>query len=97
MTRTERLLPKWPRTTEEFVAFRRLGVDGLLPVGATVAYAVVPEYDQPTAWTPADELEGMLGFMLDGPTLGRGVFHLFIRITSTPERPVIDAGYFRLT
>lgn len=96
-TRTDRVMAKFTRHTTEFVPFANLGINGVAPNAAAVTYDVVGEHDQPATWTAATTLEGQIGFMLDGPSLGRGVFQVFVRIAASPETPVIHTGYFRLT
>lgn len=95
-----RLIDEYPRGTIDFVPFTDLTVNGVPVTTATdVEVAVVGEYDQPglADWTPADTLNSRVGFLLTGPSLGRGVFRVFVRKPDAPTTPVIVAGYFRLT
>lgn len=51
------------------------------------------DWNLPEGWADGP----LVGFILDGPTLGRGVFRVFVRKPDAPTTPVIEAGYFRLT
>jgi hypothetical protein len=92
-----RAVDTYPRTTVDAIPFTDLTIDGVPvvdPVG--VQYAIVPEYDQPTGWTAAVFVDDRVGFLLNGPLLGRGVFKVFVRKPGSPTSPVIEAGKIRL-
>jgi hypothetical protein len=65
------------------------------------ATSLAPEvgWVPPENWNPPENWAGgpLVGFMVDGPTLGAGVFRVFVRKPDAPTTPVIEAGYFRLT
>jgi hypothetical protein len=99
---TDRVLDAYPRGTVDFIPFADLTVNGALVTDSTgIQYSVVPDHGQPAGWSPAlvDAETGELGFKLDGPTLGRGVYRVFVRdINNAPDtQPEIIAGRFRLT
>jgi hypothetical protein len=50
----------------------------------------------PTGWTAAVFVDDRVGFLLNGPLLGRGVFKVFVRKPGSPTSPVIEAGKIRL-
>ena len=81
------------------IPFAHLQVNGT-PVTPLddVEYAIVPELEQPV-WPRSNAVDvgGVPGFMLNGPTLGRGVFAVYVRVNSAPLHPVILAGYITLT
>jgi hypothetical protein len=59
---------------------------------------VVAEFARPVGWAPVVTNDaGTAGFVLDGPSLGRGVFRVFVRAIGADTVPVIPAGYIRLT
>lgn len=97
--RSNRVLTEYPHQTVEFIPIADLRVNGEpITNPLLVEVAVLPDCDDTVdeTWNESTYLEGRLGFMLDGPTLGRGVFKVLARILSVPERPVLELGRFRL-
>lgn len=96
--RPNRVIPRYPRETVKFIPITDVTIDGL-PVTnpAEVQTAIVPESGRPTAWINSLALDGGIGFKLDGPTLGRGVFTVYARVPRSTEAPVIELGQIRLT
>lgn len=85
----------YPRETVDFIPFDDLT---LTVESIELEYAVAAEFDRPLTWAPVVTNDaGTAGFVLDGPSLGRGVFRVFVRATGLTTTPVIDAGYIRLT
>lgn len=93
-----RLIDEYPRETVDFIPLLDLTVNGVPVVDAEDAeVAVTKEFARPTTWTPALVSGGQIGVKVDGGTLGRGVFRVFVRAAGSDTTPVIEAGYFRLT
>lgn len=67
--------------------------DKTLWAGAT-SYAIVPDGNRPTTWTVSDTRNGFTGTSISG--LGKGVWHAYAKVTSSPDTPVIDCGTFTL-
>lgn len=76
--------------------------------GATVSDPVelaVIDYtaEEPTTddWQPADAWDGTTAKLLIGPggtaELANGTYRIWVRVTATPEVPVIRAGLLRIT
>lgn len=80
----------YPRETVEFqpVSVTR---DGAV-VSDGLAFAVVPDGARPATFTPAVIADDKTGVMVSG--LPAGTYRIFAQLTSGPEIPVIDCGYF---
>lgn len=83
----------YPRESVEFqpVTVTRDGV----VITSGLSFAIVPDGDRPVTFTAAEILGGETGVMIQG--LERGTYRIFAKITSAPEVPVIDCGYFYIT
>lgn len=83
----------YPRESVEFqpVTVTRGGV--VLTTGLT--FAIVPDGERPATFSPATTLGTETGVMIQG--LARGTYRIFAKVTSAPEVPVIDCGYFYIT
>lgn len=101
-----RVIDSYPRETRDFVPFVALMMNGvavtdqhgrLIGSAPDVEYAVVPELSRPTTFVDVEQVDGMLGFKVDGPTLGRGVYKVYVRVAGGSLVPVVEAGSFRLT
>jgi hypothetical protein len=85
----------YPRETVEFQPVV-VTVDTVEVVTA-VELCILPTGDRPVEldWQAAVELENRIGLMIDG--LDHGSYHVWARITDTPEIPVLDCGALRIT
>lgn len=92
-----RVIDAYPRETIDFIPFRGLLVNGYPPAPASVSYAVVPDGSRPATWSPAVQVGTTVGFLLNGPVLGRGVYTVFARVDSSPGPVVLELGQIRLT
>lgn len=92
------VIDTYPRETVDFLPLVDVTVNGV-PVTdpGDIEYAIVPETARPTTWSAVTDADGVIGFVLQGPTLGRGVFAVYVRPTSGSIRPVIPVGHVRLT
>lgn len=101
-----RAIDSYPRETKDFVPFVSLVLNGdhitdplgsLMGTAPDVEYAIVPELSRPVTFVDALTVDGMLGFKIDGPNLGRGVYKVYVRVAGGALVPVVEAGMFRLT
>lgn len=83
----------YPRESVEFAAIT-VTVDGS-PVTTGVEVALTTGQDRPTTWAAPTTLGGRIGVMTGG--LATGYWHVWARVSSTPEAPVIDCGTFQVT
>ncbi len=83
----------YPRESVEFVAVD-VNVDGVA-VTTGVEFALTTGQDRPTTWAAPTTLDGKIGVMTGG--LATGYWHVWARISSAPETPVIDCGTFQVT
>jgi hypothetical protein len=83
----------YPRETVEFQAVS-VAVDGAA-VTTGVQLAVVPSGQRPDTWADPTSLDGKIGVMVDG--LAVGYWHVWAKVTSTPEQPVIFCGSLQVT
>ena len=65
------------------------------PVTEGLTFAIVADGERPTTFTEAEQLGGQFGVMVSG--LEPGTYRIFAQMTSFPETPVIDCGYFYVT
>lgn len=93
----DQAISTYPAQTVDFLPLVDLTINGV-PVTdpADVSVAVVGEWTDPSVFTPAELRDGVIGFVLDGPTLGRGVFNVYVRSVKDDLAPVIPAGRVRL-
>lgn len=93
----DQVISTYERETVDFVPLPELEVNGV-PVTAAedVEFAVVSEWDRPAVFEQAHARDGVVGFILDGPALGRGVFAVYVRFTSEDLAPVVLAGRVRI-
>lgn len=83
----------YPRESVEFQPVT-VTVDGVT-VTSGVEFAVTEPGTRPTVWAAAVTLSGKIGVMVEG--FNPGNWHVWARITSTPEIPVVDCGAFIIT
>ena len=83
----------YPRESVEFQPVQ-VKVDGeAVTTGVELALALGSA--RPVDWQTPTTLDGKIGVMVTG--LDVGTWHVWARVTSAPETPVIDCGYFRVT
>lgn len=65
-------------------------------VSSGVQFAVLPEDTRPTtpSWTAAYVLAGNTGVLISGLT--KGYYHIWVKVTSTPETPVFVGAHLRI-
>jgi hypothetical protein len=87
------LVNAYPRESVEFqpVKITRDGVEVINDLG----FAIVPDGERPEDFVAGVFVEGKIGIMIQD--LERGTYRIFAQLTSTPEIPVIDCGYFYIT
>ncbi len=87
------MVNKFPRETVEFqpVVIR---VDGVI-VTTGVQFDVTPYGDRPSTWANPTQIDDEIGVMVTGYTAGQ--YTVWAKVTSAPETPVIDCGYFIVT
>ncbi len=83
----------YPRETTEFCSVT-VTVNGT-PVTTGVTFAITAGVDRPVTWVTPTTLGGNIGVMLTG--LAAGYYHVWAKISSTPEQPVIDCGTIHVT
>lgn len=83
----------YPRETVEFIPVT-VTVDGV-EVTTGVTFSVVIDGTRPTVWTAPTTLNGKIGVLVSG--LAVGAYHVFAKITSSPETPVVECGRFTVT
>lgn len=77
--------PTFPRETVEYLPLTTQ-VDG--EDTDTYQVAVVPRNTRPTAWSAAP-------YLITGLT--PGTYHVYVRVSDTPETPVVDVGPIVIT
>lgn len=88
----------YPRESVEYVFFKQLTIDGQAPSGV-IEYAMTrgsvlrPEEDD---WGQVVSVSGKYAFLLPG-NLEPGSYKVWVRPENSPEMPVIEAGYIRIT
>ena len=94
----------YPRETVEFQPVVVEVNDVALTIAdvADIELMVTASRERPSStvsgvWEAPATLDGELGVMVDGPTLGPGTFLVWAKVTSSPETPVLEAGSFRVT
>lgn len=83
----------YPRETVEFQPVE-VKVDGAV-VTDGVQLALTTGSDRPTDWNDPTVVAGGIGVMVEG--LAVGTYHVWAKVTSSPETPVVDCGTFRVT
>lgn len=95
---TNKVIDTYPQETNDFLPFEDLGISGVaITEEEDVEYAVSGEFSRPEEWLPAENSDIGVGFTLDGPSLGPGVWRVHVRVTGDSIAPVRLMGYFRLT
>jgi uncharacterized lipoprotein YajG len=83
----------YPRETVEFAPIT-VKVDGVeVLTGVTVS--IVAAGVRPTVWVAPTTLDGKIGVMVTGMTVG--AYNVWAKVVSSPETPIIDCGSFRVT
>ncbi len=88
-------MTSYPRETVELIPVT-VTVNGA-PVTTGVQLCVTPDGARPTVWEAPYELDGRIGYMLDGTLQGDKAYRVWAKVTDTPEIPVIDCGSFYLS
>ena len=83
----------YPRETVEFQPVT-VTVNGVA-VTTGVEFAVAESGSRPVTWAAPATLGGRIGVMVEDLTPGD--WTVWARVTSSPEIPVIDCGYFTVT
>lgn len=91
--RPNRVIDTYPRETDTYLPIRNATVDGLPATADQVEVSVVAESARPGPWVQAVLLDEGIGFRLNGPALGRGVFTAYGRV----DTEVWELGQIRLT
>lgn len=98
MRAPDQAISTYTHHTVDFLSLTDVTVNGEpITDPAEVEVAVVGEWDDPETYEPAHARDGVIGFILDGPTLGRGVFRVYVRVTRADLAPVTPVGRIRLT
>ena len=85
-------ITRYPRETVEFIAIA-VEVDGN-PV-VDFQYAVTLDGVRPATWSTPTTLGIRKGFLLSASPVG--LYTVWVRYTSNPEIPVLEAGQFRVS
>lgn len=83
----------YPRETKELQPFT-VTMNGA-NITADVEYAIVLDPGRPTTWTAPVLVDGILHAWID--ELDIGAYHLWARVTDSPEIVVIDCGTIYIT
>lgn len=85
----------YPRESVEFQPIL-VTVDGTT-VTANVETQITSVSGRPSssAWIPAVTLDGQIGLMIEG--LSVGTYEVWARVSDSPEIPVIDCGSFAVS
>jgi hypothetical protein len=83
----------YPRETVEFQAVT-VTVNGQV-VTDDVEFSITERDVRPTVWDVAVVNGSEIGFMVEG--FDPGVWKVWARVTSAPEVPVVDCGFFIVT
>lgn len=89
---------EYPRETLEFIPVE-LYFDGE-PVNdfSNMSVTVRHNYERPdTDWESLIQIDEEWGFMLNGDALGPGTFTVWIKVTDSPEVPVVKIGNLKVT
>lgn len=84
---------QYPRETLEFQPVT-VTVDGVA-VTANVEHCVTPNGVRPATWIAPVTVSGKQGVMVQALT--PGFYDVWVRVTSSPEVPVLLAGQFQIT
>ncbi len=86
------------RGSTEFVVADVTEIGGQPLTGATVGMAIVPYGTQPTVWsTPTVEFDGtsqLSASLL--VTAAEGTWAVYVRLTDSPEQPILLAGLYNV-
>jgi hypothetical protein len=82
----------FPRETVEFQPVT-ITLNGVAVITG-VTFSVVKGSLRPGTFVAPTTLNGKIGVMVTGLTAG--TYHVWAQITSSPETPVIDGGYFTI-
>ena len=89
-----------PSVSLEYLHVPVAGATGAQPVELAVIDSGVEEPAEDD-WMPADEWDGTTAKLLIGPDgtleLEDGTYRVWVRVTATPEIPVIRSGLLRIT
>ena len=92
------VIDRYDRETVDFIPLVDVVIEGVAYTDAAdLEVAITPEFVRPTTWVAATDGDGQPGFILNGPTLGRGVFAVRVRPAAGPIQPVILVGHIRLS
>lgn len=84
------MIDQFPSQTSEFLPVP-VSADGVI-VTTGIAYSVVPNGNQPGAWTAATVMNSKTGVMVSG--FAAGTYRIYAQATTTNETAVIDCGTF---
>jgi hypothetical protein len=87
---------EYPRETVEYVPFENVTVNGQPWVGG-FNYSITENFARPTVWTPTVPVEGKQSFLLNGPSLGVGLYKVWVQVADGDESVVILAGQFKVS
>lgn len=90
MERNDPVIDQFPSQTSEFLPVP-VSADGVI-VTTGIAYSVVPNGNQPGAWTAATVMNSKTGVMVSG--FAAGTYRIYAQATTTNETAVIDCGTF---
>lgn len=89
-----------PSISLEYIHIPVSGATAGMPVEIAVIPSTAEEPDE-TDWTPADAWDGTTAKILVGPDgtidLDNGTYQVWVRVTATPEIPVIRSGLLEIT
>jgi hypothetical protein len=83
----------YPRESVEFQPVS-VSVNGTA-VTTNVEFAITERDGRPATWGSAVSLSGSIGVMVEA--LDPGDYTVWAKVTSLPEVPVIDCGFFTIT
>jgi hypothetical protein len=85
----------YPRESVEFQPIL-ITVDGVtVTTNIETQITLVSGRPSSSAWIPAVTLDGQIGLMIQG--LSVGTYEVWARVTDAPEIPVIDCGPFAVS
>lgn len=79
---------RYPRESVEFQPVE-VTLDGE-PITDGIEVSITTGTARPTVWQDAITVDDKTGFMVEGFAVGR--YKVWVRVTSTPETPVIECG-----
>jgi hypothetical protein len=87
------MINTFPRETIEFLPVP-IKVDNVL-VTTGIEFCIVLGDARPTIWIPAVTQSGKIGVMIQG--LNPGTYHIFARVTASPDFAVMNTGFIYIT